>query len=444
MASLMRACWRRRNPKRSIRLLVGSPSAHDDPWLNSSALVFRPQRPPPRIHARAPARPTPRHGDEHARRPEMRTKLASMIEKLSGQVQALADAQAAPKPSEWVDRNKPGFRFKSRPEPRSAEGHRSQGANRPLGIEFTCWQECGARRSHQDRLRKMAPALQVGGRSQRREVQYFPRMGRSTGNERTKERSQDQRRISRDCGAIVASAGPTRCHEWDEAYAGRYPNGNVRGMTAANGKGGNRAWKGAGNGQSGKLWGEGDADYCPKQRHNCRKKGVHDVDDEDAENAGAEHAQDRGDIERCPGEEAHGASAVQTGASDFDDLRPGLVNFDSFDPWAKHLDATSEYDAWAAQLRKAFGEPVLPNITRRPKPPLTTSAWRSAISSMVEVSSSVGRFRAMLTQAPLSGQWRANLCGRRGARPWSRRGQLQRLHPTGDDSPLNCQGVIAH
>lgn len=65
-----------------------------------------------------------------------------------------------------------------------------------------------------------------------------------------------------------------------------------------------------------------------KRKARAGAKGSTGVDDGDAEDAGDEAAGDLGDLDLCGVEDV------------LDVLPPGLVDLDTFDPWAKCLDAS--------------------------------------------------------------------------------------------------------
>lgn len=68
-----------------------------------------------------------------------------------------------------------------------------------------------------------------------------------------------------------------------------------------------------------------------KQRGGARK-GVFAVEEGDAENTSAGAAEDFGDLDLCAVEEVWGVGAGQAGASTPDDLPPGLIDLDEFNP----------------------------------------------------------------------------------------------------------------
>lgn len=60
--------------------------------------------------------------------------------------------------------------------------------------------------------------------------------------------------------------------QWEEAYAVGHANRKGKRKSKGKGKDGKGAWKGAGNGQSGKSWRQGDTDQFACKCHDCGEK----------------------------------------------------------------------------------------------------------------------------------------------------------------------------
>lgn len=133
----------------------------------------------PRALSCTPALPTPRCGDTSD--DERWMEFARFIENLCGYAQAIADAGGR-EALRVGGLEQTTFDSRNRPELGSTAGGRSQGTNRPLRIQQTCWQEHGAGWARQQyRLQKVEPSLQGGGRTSRRIVQDIPATGKNKG-----------------------------------------------------------------------------------------------------------------------------------------------------------------------------------------------------------------------------------------------------------------------
>lgn len=109
--------------------------------------------------------------------------------------------------------------------------------------------------------------------------------------------------------------------------------------------------KGTGKNPQGKAWQEEPDNFPYKPRNRgekgqkaaqCGKDegqgmgniGVYGAEEGDAENSGADAADDLGDLGLCAVEEVWGVSDRQTGANTPDDFPRGLIDFHTLKPWA--------------------------------------------------------------------------------------------------------------
>lgn len=119
------------------------------------------------------------------------------------------------------------------------------------------------------------------------------------------------------------------------------------------------------------------------------KKGVCGVDDGEAEDASDEEAEDHGDLDLGAVEDAMETCTGQTGGA------PGLLDLDTFDPWAKYLGLESEANPCGELSWRDVGETLYPiESHRRPAPaPTATNHSQAHLSSRLrEMHASVEAF----------------------------------------------------